>query len=64
MERAVATEVINRLRENIRCVYLGNPNAVDLVLVGLLAILSSQVMSSGHGALHLTGIKCRSPPSH
>ena len=25
-------------------------------LVGLLAILSPQVMSSGHGALHLTGI--------
>ena len=33
----MVTEVINRLRENIRRVYLGNPNAVDLVLVGLLA---------------------------
>lgn len=31
------TEVINRLRENIRRVYLGNARAVDLVLVGLLA---------------------------
>ena len=30
-------DVINRLRENIRRVYLGNPRAVDLVLVGLLA---------------------------
>lgn len=33
----MTTEVINRLRENIRRVYLGNVRAVDLVLVGLLA---------------------------
>ncbi len=30
-------EVIDRLRENISRVYMGNPQAVDLVLVGLLA---------------------------
>jgi len=33
----LTTEVINRLRENIQRVYLGNSRAVDLVLVGLLA---------------------------
>lgn len=33
----MTTEVIGRLRENIRRVYLGNPRAIDLVLVGLLA---------------------------
>jgi len=33
----VANQAIERLRDNIRTVFLGHPRAVDLLLVGLIA---------------------------
>lgn len=33
----MTSDVVNRLRENVRKVYFGNPKSVDLLLVGLLA---------------------------
>jgi MoxR-like ATPase len=36
-ERDVANQSIDRLRDNIRKVFLGNPRAVDLLLIGLVA---------------------------
>jgi len=53
MMRGVAT--FERLFVRLRVAPAFRP-AIGGALVGLLAMISPQVMSSGHGALHLTGI--------